>query len=118
MGKSLKQDLLLSRQYCLSGICINHTLETKQKSALYAKKLSFYSVLSNDVLPSYFVFKLSTKRQILFSSKLKEFAEDNSKFDENGRQLDRMSRKHWINNLLQAISPFPTVFLKTSNVDM
>ena len=28
-----------------------------------------------------------TRRQILDSSKLKEFAEDNSKFDENGRKL-------------------------------
>ena len=39
-----------------------------------------------------------SKRQILDSSKLKEFADDNFKFNENG----------W----LQASSPFPTVFSK------
>ena len=31
--------------------------------------------------------KLITKRQILGSSKLKEFADDNSKFDENGKKF-------------------------------
>ena len=30
-----------------------------------------------------------TKRQILDSSKLKEFADDNFKFDENGRKLSK-----------------------------
>ena len=40
-----------------------------------------------------------TRRQILDSSKLKEFEDDNFKIDENGRKL-------------QAISPFPTVFSK------
>ena len=42
-----------------------------------------------------------TRQQILDSSKLKELAADNFKFDENGRKLS-----------LQAISPFPTVFSK------
>ena len=44
-----------------------------------------------------------TRRQILDSSKLKEFANDNFKFDENGRKLSKS---------LQAISSFPTVFSK------
>ena len=33
------------------------------------------------------LLKPITRRQILDSSKLKEFADDNSKFDENGRKL-------------------------------
>ena len=33
--------------------------------------------------------KLISKRQILDFSKLKEFADDNSKFDENGGKLSR-----------------------------
>ena len=35
------------------------------------------------------LFKPITRRQILDSSKLKEFADDNFKFDENGRQLSK-----------------------------
>ena len=34
-----------------------------------------------------------TRRQILDSSKLKEFADDNFKFDENGRKLSK-----WVEN--------------------
>ena len=34
-------------------------------------------------------FKVITRRQILDSSKLKEFADDNFKFDENGRKLSK-----------------------------
>ena len=36
-----------------------------------------------------FQFQLITRRQILDSSKLKEFADDNFKFDENGRKLSK-----------------------------
>ena len=35
------------------------------------------------------IFLLITRRQILDSSKLKEFADDNLKFDENGRKLSK-----------------------------
>ena len=35
------------------------------------------------------------KRQILDSSKLKEFADDNYKFDENGKQFAKTGRKHF-----------------------
>ena len=55
------------------------------------------------------------KQQILDSSKLKEFAEDNFTFDENDKKNLKMGRKHCgkrRNCLLQAFSPFPTVFLK------
>ena len=50
------------------------------------------------LLPSIFYFswnvfypflKHITRRQILDSSKLKEFADDNFKFDENGRKLSK-----------------------------
>ena len=34
-------------------------------------------------------FQPITKRQILDSSKVKEFADDNFKFDENGRKLSK-----------------------------
>ena len=57
------------------------------------------------------------KRQISDSSKLKEFADDNFKFDENNTKFSK-----WVENsgkrgngLLQAISPFPTVFSKDLN---
>ena len=36
-----------------------------------------------------------TRQQILDSSKLKEFADDIFKFDENGRKLFKMGRKHF-----------------------
>ena len=36
-----------------------------------------------------FAFQPITRRQILDSSKLKEFADDNFKFDENGRKLSK-----------------------------
>ena len=49
------------------------------------------------------------------ASKLKEFADDNFKFDENGREFSK-----WVENTagkrrncsLRAISPFPKVFSK------
>ena len=55
------------------------------------------------------------KRQILDSSKLKEFAGDNFKFDENGRKFSKrlentVGKRR--NCSLRAISPFPTVFSK------
>ena len=46
---------------------------------------------------------------------MKDFAEDNFKFDENGRQLSNLVEKHCgkrRNCLLRGISPFPTVFSK------
>ena len=59
------------------------------------------------------------RRQILDSSKLKEFADDNFTFDENGEKKKKTvlekDRKHcWKrrNCSLRAISPFPTVFSK------
>ena len=57
---------------------------------------------------------LFTRRQILDSSKLKEFADDNFKFDENGRKLSKRVENTGkrINCSLRAIYPFPTVFSK------
>ena len=51
--------------------------------------------------------KLFRKQQILDSSKLKEFADDNFEFDENGMKFSK-----WIENTVKKgeISPFPTVF--------
>ena len=56
-----------------------------------------------------------TRRQILDSSKPNKFADDNFKFDENGKKLSKRVKKHCgkrRNCLLQAISPFPKVFSK------
>ena len=50
------------------------------------------------------------ERQILHSSKLKEFADDNSEFDENGRKFSIWVKKlcgKRRNCSLKAISPFP-----------
>ena len=55
------------------------------------------------------------KQQILDSSELKELADDNLKFDENGRKLSKKRRKHRgkrRNCLLRVISLFPMVFSK------
>ena len=58
-----------------------------------------------------------TRRQILDPSKLKEFADDNFKFDENEKveKVIQTDRKHCgkrRNCSSRAISPFPTVFSK------
>ena len=55
-----------------------------------------------------------TRRQILDSSKLKKFANDNFKFDKNGRKLSIqvVNTGKMRNCSLRAISPFPTVFSK------
>ena len=47
------------------------------------------------------------KRQILDSSKLEEFADDNFEFNENGRKFSK-----WVENNVGKgeIAPFPTVF--------
>ena len=60
-------------------------------------------------------FNSFPKRQILDATKLKEFADDNFKFDENGtkfsKRLENTVGKEK-NCSLRAISPFPTVFSK------
>ena len=56
-----------------------------------------------------------TKRQLLDSSKVKEFADDNFKFDKNGRTFFKRGRKHCgkrRNGSFRTIFPFPTVFSK------
>ena len=55
------------------------------------------------------------KRQILDSSKLKGFADDNFKLNENGRKFSKrventVGKRR--NCSLRAISPFPTLFSK------
>ena len=42
---------------------------------------------------NYIVAEPITRRQILDSSKLKNFADDNSKFEENGRKLVKLVEK-------------------------
>ena len=55
------------------------------------------------------------KRQMLASYKLREFAKDNFKFDENGRTFSEPAEntvEKRRNCSLRAIFPFPTVFLR------
>ena len=56
------------------------------------------------------------KRQISDSPKLKEFADDSFKSDENGRKISKSVENTGKrrNRSLQAISPFPTLFSKDS----
>ena len=67
-----------------------------------------------DFLFACVIFYPITRRQILDSSKLKEFADDNFKFDENGRKLSKQVENTGKrrNCSFRAISPFPTVFSK------
>ena len=53
--------------------------------------MSFRAFFFYNVFKSYFhcVLNSITRRQILDSSKLKEFADDNFEFDENGRKLTK-----------------------------
>ena len=56
-----------------------------------------------------------SRRQILDSSELKDFADDKFKFDEKRKKVIQTGRKHCgkrRNCSLRAISPFPTVFSK------
>ena len=70
----------------------------------------------------FFIFLSSPfpKRQILDSSKLKEFADDNSKFDENGRKFSK-----WFENTVgkgeiaryEQFLLFPQCFEKSCTAD-
>ena len=69
------------------------------------------NIVGKGKIASNFSFSQSV---IIDSSKLKEFADDNFKFDENGRKLSK-----WVENTvgkgkiaLRAISPFTIVFSK------
>ena len=65
-------------------------------------------------------FKLFSKRQILDSPKLKELADDNFKFDENGRKFSK-----WVENTvergeiarIEQFLLFPQCFQKTCTAD-
>ena len=61
------------------------------------------------------------KRQILHSSKLKECADDNFKFDEYDRKFTKMDRKHCGKREIARYEQFllfPQCFLKTYTADM
>ena len=54
------------------------------------------------------------KQQILDSSKLKKFADDNFKFDENDRKFSKKVGKNWEKEkLLVTCSTLPQCFKKT-----
>ena len=53
------------------------------------------------------------KRQILKTSKLKEFADDYFKLDENGKKFSKLVENNvGKGEIARAISPFPAVFSK------
>ena len=52
-------------------------------------KHSFFCIVLTSVCQGYLPLTLITRQQILDSSKLKEFADDNFKFDKNGRKLSK-----------------------------
>ena len=68
----------------------------------------------------YIFFNSFPKRQILESSKLKEFADDNFKFNENGRKFSK-----WVENTVgkgeiaryEQFLLFPQCFQKTCAAD-
>ena len=66
-------------------------------------------------LPTFILTLSQKKPQILDSSKLVEFADDNFKLDENGGKFSKKVQNtvgKGKNCSLRAISPFPTVFSK------
>ena len=63
-----------------------------EKAATASQKYLFESKGVHTIFGSWFN-KPITRRQILDSSKLKEFTDDNFKFDENGRKLSK-----WVEN--------------------
>ena len=84
----------------------------KPKTDIWGEGLS--NRMPNPIAQDAYSLKPITRRQILDFSKLKQFTDDNFKFDENGRKLSK-----WVENsgkrrncLLQAVSPFSTVFSK------
>ena len=85
----------------------------RQCSYLICKSLT--CSLSKLNFQDYIFFIPLPDDKILDSSKPKEFADDDFKFDENARKLSKTGRKHCgksRNCSLRAISPFPTVFSK------
>ena len=61
------------------------------------------------------------KRQIFYSSKLKELADDNFKFDENGRKILQMGKTQWEKEETardEQFLLFPQCFQKTCTADM
>ena len=66
------------------------------------------------------MFNPFPKRQILDSSKVKEFADDNFKIHENGRKLSKWVEKHRGKGEIARYEQFllfPQCFKKTSTAD-
>ena len=77
----------------------------------YSHKLS-RSLFFKDIKTCFVINISFPNNKILDSTKLKEFADDNFKFDENGRKFSKWleSTGKRRNCFLQATSPIPTVF--------
>ena len=89
---------------------------TKQFSDVKSLNIVFmfeYMFCNTQNLVQYSMDYLFPKQEVLDSSKLKEFADDNFKFVENSRKISK-----WVENtggkgeIARAISPFPLIFSK------
>ena len=87
-------------------------IETNCPFCLYGDKI--ICSWRRSILPSFY------KRQILDPSKLEEFADDNSKFDENDRTLSkRVENTVWKGEIAhyEQFLLFPSCFQKTYTAD-
>ena len=84
-----KEKLLVTSNFSFSQCFKRLVSQGRQKVSLCGNWLSKTSVSTIYVSRSILMIKPITRRQILDSSKLREFAEDNFKFDENGRKLSK-----------------------------
>ena len=110
-GKGMKNGVFLYRPLLCSQNAFNNLLPCPINCSISVQILICYITLS---ILWYTLFLTLCQREILDSSKLKEFTDNNFKFDENGRKFSR-----WVENTgkrrncsSRAISPFPTMFSK------
>ena len=105
LGHGYVQSLVTTLETILTGL--------KKNPKIFIFHLRIYFVAFLMLLS---IFLLFTKRQILDSSKLKEFADENFKIDKMGEKFPKwVENKHgekMRNCSLRAITPFPTVFSK------
>ena len=86
-----KEKLLVTSNFSVSHSVFKRLVtQTRKNQGLFGKGLKYgdyYDLTHSQLFP---------KRQILDSSKLKEFADDNFKFDENGGEFYK-----WVQNTVE-----------------
>ena len=83
-----------------------------QKNLTAFKSLKNFNTLALAPIHCSFHCKPFPKRQILDSSKLREFADNYFKFDENGRKFSKQVENTAGGKRRNCLFPFPTVFSK------